>query len=70
MKYGFVSSHSLFYIFPSNDSYLQWSVLLPVVLTLVATQPKDSEFMKRIADLCYTKWALQAFVIANAERYA
>ncbi|XP_028788979.1 ABC transporter G family member 24 isoform X2 [Neltuma alba] len=46
-----------------------WSVLLPVVLTLVATQPRDSEFMKRISDVCYTKWALQAFVIANAERY-
>ncbi|XP_061366128.1 ABC transporter G family member 24-like [Gastrolobium bilobum] len=46
-----------------------WSVLLPVVLTLVATQPKDSKFLKVIADLCYSKWALEAFVIANAERY-
>ncbi|KAK4279654.1 hypothetical protein QN277_011396 [Acacia crassicarpa] len=46
-----------------------WSVLLPVVLTLVATQPKDSKLIKRISDLCYTKWALEAFVIANAERY-
>ncbi|KAF7820154.1 ABC transporter G family member 24-like isoform X1 [Senna tora] len=46
-----------------------WSVLLPVVLTLVATQQKDSEFLKVIAKLCYSKWALQAFVTANAERY-
>ncbi|XP_059457230.1 ABC transporter G family member 24-like [Corylus avellana] len=45
------------------------SVLLPVVLTLIATQPKDSEFMKILANLGYSKWALEAFVIANAERY-
>ncbi|CAN6997652.1 unnamed protein product [Brassica rapa subsp. trilocularis] len=45
------------------------SVLLPVVLTLVATQPKNSEAMKIIADLCYPKWALEAFVIGNAEKY-
>lgn len=25
--------------------------------------------MKNIANLCYPKWALQAFVVANAERY-
>ncbi|XVE68841.1 hypothetical protein DITRI_Ditri09bG0102200 [Diplodiscus trichospermus] len=46
-----------------------WSVLLPVVLTLVATQTRDSEVLKKIANLCYPKWALEAFVIANAERY-
>nr|POE85313.1 abc transporter g family member 28 [Quercus suber] len=46
-----------------------WSVLLPVVLTLIATQPKDSEFMKILTNLCYPKWALEAFIIANAERY-
>jgi hypothetical protein len=44
---------------------LQWSALLPVVLTLVATQQKDTIF----ADLCYTKWALEVFVIANAQKY-
>ena len=47
---------------------LQFSVLLPVVLTLVATQSNDSKAMKTIADLCYPKWALQAFVIRNAEK--
>lgn len=40
-----------------------------MVLTLVATRKSDSEVMKDIANLCYPKWALQAFVVANAERY-
>ncbi|PKA47787.1 ABC transporter G family member 28 [Apostasia shenzhenica] len=44
-----------------------WSALLPVVLTLIATQQRDS---KILSDLCYTKWALEAFVISNAERYS
>uniref|UniRef100_A0A7N0U7C5 ABC transporter domain-containing protein n=1 Tax=Kalanchoe fedtschenkoi TaxID=63787 RepID=A0A7N0U7C5_KALFE len=47
-----------------------WSVLLPVVLTLIANQQKESEFMKYLADCCFTKWALEAFVIANAKRYS
>ncbi|KAL5735001.1 hypothetical protein ACOSP7_032862 [Xanthoceras sorbifolium] len=46
-----------------------WSVLLPVVLTLVATRTTDSQVLKNISNLCYPKWALQAFVIATAERY-
>lgn len=46
-----------------------WSVLLPVVLTLIATQQNRSGVMKTVASLCYTKWALEAFVITNAERY-
>ncbi|XP_073031513.1 ABC transporter G family member 24-like [Primulina eburnea] len=45
------------------------SVLLPVVLTLIATQSNGSKFVKILADFCYPKWALEAFVIANAERY-
>ncbi|CAN6931655.1 unnamed protein product [Brassica oleracea] len=56
-------------IFLQPGSAQLFSVLLPVVLTLVATQPKDSEAMKIIADLCYPKWALQAFVIGNAQKY-
>ncbi|CAJ1967794.1 unnamed protein product [Sphenostylis stenocarpa] len=47
---------------------IAWSVLLPVVLTLIATQPKDSKILKNIAYLCYPRWALEAFIIANAER--
>ncbi|XP_024190720.1 putative white-brown complex homolog protein 30 [Rosa chinensis] len=46
------------------------SVLLPVVLTLIATQAKDSKIAGHVAKFCYTKWALEAFVIANAERYS
>ncbi|KAK9279562.1 hypothetical protein L1049_013241 [Liquidambar formosana] len=47
-----------------------WCVLLPVVLTLIARQQKESTFMKNLANLCYTKWALEAFVVANAKRYS
>lgn len=53
----------------SDFFLLQWSVLLPVVLTLIATQENGSGFLKRIQNLCYTKWALEAFVIANAQRF-
>ncbi|XP_051119857.1 ABC transporter G family member 24-like isoform X2 [Andrographis paniculata] len=45
------------------------SVLLPVVLTLVSTQPKDSAFIKFVARLCYPSWALEAFIISNAKKY-
>ncbi|GAU20307.1 hypothetical protein TSUD_337880 [Trifolium subterraneum] len=45
------------------------SVLLPVVMTLIAKQNRDSAFMKILVQLCYPKWALEAFIIANAERY-
>lgn len=47
-----------------------WSVLLPVVLTLIANQDKGNGFVKDLSQVCYTKWALEAFVIANAERYS
>ncbi|VVB00339.1 unnamed protein product [Arabis nemorensis] len=56
-------------IFLHQSSAQLFSVLLPVVLTLVATQPKNSKAMKIVADLCYPKWALEAFVIGNAQRY-
>lgn len=48
--------------------FVQWSVLLPVVLTLIANQEGDS-FAAKIGDYCYTKWALEAFLLANAERF-
>ncbi|KAI4374276.1 hypothetical protein MLD38_012287 [Melastoma candidum] len=48
-----------------------WSVLLPVVLTLIASQQAEGNIIvKYLSDLSYTKWALEAFVIANAERYS
>ncbi|POO01182.1 Phosphonate C-P lyase system [Trema orientale] len=47
-----------------------WSVLLPVVLTLIATNTNHNKFVDGLSNLCYTKWALEAFVIANAKRYS
>ncbi|KAG8380525.1 hypothetical protein BUALT_Bualt06G0024700 [Buddleja alternifolia] len=45
------------------------SVLLPVVLTLLSTQPKDRKFIKTLTSLCYPNWALEAFIVSNAKRY-
>ncbi|XP_059462902.1 putative white-brown complex homolog protein 30 isoform X2 [Corylus avellana] len=56
------------YLDPSPAQLL--SVLLPVVLTLIAYQDKESILAKYLGNLCYTKWALEAFIIANAERYS
>ncbi|KAI9196459.1 hypothetical protein LWI28_024143 [Acer negundo] len=47
-----------------------WSVLLPVVLTLVATHDNNNGVVDLISELCYTKWALEAFVVSNAKRYS
>ncbi|XP_010535617.1 PREDICTED: ABC transporter G family member 28 [Tarenaya hassleriana] len=47
-----------------------WSVLLPVVLTLIATRKNDNKFVDSLSDFCYTKWALEAFVVSNAQRYS
>ncbi|PKI64403.1 ABC transporter G family member 28-like [Punica granatum] len=47
-----------------------WSVLLPVVLTLIATRNSHNDFVEVIGNICYPKWALEAFVIANAKRYS
>ncbi|KAG6513743.1 hypothetical protein ZIOFF_024079 [Zingiber officinale] len=44
-----------------------WSALLPVVLTLMATQRRGSQIL---ANICYPKWALEAFLIVNAKRYS
>ncbi|PWA90269.1 pleiotropic drug resistance protein PDR/CDR [Artemisia annua] len=47
-----------------------WSVLLPVVLTLVSTQDDDKgSILPLLKRLAYPSWALEAFVLANAERY-
>ncbi|KAL3715239.1 hypothetical protein ACJRO7_007038 [Eucalyptus globulus] len=61
----------IFAIFLQPGPAQLWSVLLPVVLTLISTQQQtEHRFVKRLGDLCYPKWALEAFVIANAERYS
>ncbi|CAN1304871.1 Putative white-brown complex homolog protein 30 [Linum perenne] len=46
------------------------SVLVPVVMTLVATQEEKTGLVKRLGPLCFPKWAMEAFSIANAERYS
>ncbi|XP_073009295.1 ABC transporter G family member 28-like [Typha latifolia] len=43
------------------------SALLPVVLTLVSTQQRSP---KILIDLCYPKWAIEAFIISTAQRYS
>uniref|UniRef100_A0A0A8Z522 ABC transporter domain-containing protein n=1 Tax=Arundo donax TaxID=35708 RepID=A0A0A8Z522_ARUDO len=42
------------------------SALTPVVLTLLSTQKSTPTFLKR---LCYSKWALEGFIIGNAKMY-
>ncbi|XP_020581591.1 ABC transporter G family member 28-like [Phalaenopsis equestris] len=56
-----------FSIFFQPGTAQLWSALMPVILTLIATQETTSKFL---ANICYTKWALEAFVIVNAERYS
>ncbi|GJT29493.1 putative white-brown complex homolog protein 30 [Tanacetum coccineum] len=45
-----------------------WSVLLPVVLTLIANQDKSSA-ISLVSKFVFPRWALEAFVIANAKEY-
>lgn len=66
--------HALLYILDENPCslqaaliFLQWSVLLPVVLTLIAIQEEDGVF-ESVKGLCYPQWAIEAFVLANASR--
>lgn len=47
---------------------IQWCVLLPVVLTLIANQGKEDRFTQSFREYCYPTWALEAFLIANAQR--
>ncbi|XP_055811569.1 putative white-brown complex homolog protein 30 [Solanum dulcamara] len=47
-----------------------WCVLVPVVLTLIASLEPDSTAGKYIAKFCYPRWALEAFVIASAQSYS
>lgn len=46
-----------------------WSAILPVVLTLFVTRTQTSSALKTLSDLCYPKWAVEALVVSNAERY-
>ncbi|XP_071709726.1 putative white-brown complex homolog protein 30 [Rutidosis leptorrhynchoides] len=45
-----------------------WSVLFPVVLTLIANQDKSSA-ISLVSQFVFPRWALEAFIIANAKEY-
>ncbi|PIN07861.1 Transporter, ABC superfamily (Breast cancer resistance protein) [Handroanthus impetiginosus] len=60
----------VFAIFLQPAQAQLWCVLLPVVLTLIANQGKDDKFGKLLSGYCYPTWALEAFLIANAQRYS
>ncbi|KAL6574856.1 ABC transporter G member 28 [Orobanche minor] len=57
----------VFAIFLQPSQAQLWCVLLPVVLTLIANQGKDDKIGKTIGGYTYPKWALEAFLIANAQ---
>ncbi|XP_062092993.1 ABC transporter G family member 24-like [Humulus lupulus] len=58
-----------FAIFFDQGTAQLWSVLLPVVLTLISSRTTGSKIVKTFAEFCYPRWALEAFVIGNAERH-
>nr|XP_017239355.1 PREDICTED: putative white-brown complex homolog protein 30 [Daucus carota subsp. sativus] len=59
----------IFAIFLDFSQAQLWCVLLPVVLTLISNQSKEGGISRVVAKYIYPTWALEAFVIANAERY-
>ncbi|XP_074379277.1 putative white-brown complex homolog protein 30 [Apium graveolens] len=59
----------IFAIFLDFSQAQLWCVLLPVVLTLIANQSNEGGISKLLSKYIYPTWALEAFVIANAERY-
>ncbi|KAF4346808.1 hypothetical protein F8388_023333 [Cannabis sativa] len=58
-----------FAIFFDQGTAQLWSVLLPVVLTLISSRTSGSKMVMNFAKICYPRWALEAFVIGNAERH-
>ncbi|XP_075502266.1 putative white-brown complex homolog protein 30 [Primulina tabacum] len=60
----------IFAIFLQPGPAQLWCVLLPVVFTLISNQGKDDKFGKILGPYCYPTWALEAFLIANAQRYS
>ncbi|KAL8516650.1 hypothetical protein ACS0TY_015055 [Phlomoides rotata] len=58
----------VFAIFLQPAQAQLWCVLIPVVLTLIANQGKEDKYGKMLRGFCYPTWALEAFLIANAQR--
>lgn len=64
-----VLHHSCYFLKPIFSlPSIQWCVLIPVVLTLIANQGKEDKYGKMLRGFCYPTWALEAFLIANAQR--
>ncbi|KAL3628510.1 ABC transporter G member 28 [Castilleja foliolosa] len=57
----------VFAIFLQPGQAQLWCVLLPVVLTLMANQGKDDKIGRTIGAYTYPRWAIEAFLIANAQ---
>ncbi|KAG7638776.1 putative white-brown complex protein 30 [Arabidopsis thaliana] len=60
----------IFAILYSPSAAQLLSVLVPVVMTLIANQDKESMVLKYLGSFCYPKWTLEAFVLSNAQRYS
>ncbi|XP_010553364.1 PREDICTED: putative white-brown complex homolog protein 30 [Tarenaya hassleriana] len=60
----------IFAILYSPSAAQLMSVLVPVVMTLIANQDRESIVLKYLGSFCYPKWTLEAFVLSNAERYS
>ncbi|KAH7444208.1 hypothetical protein KP509_02G069600 [Ceratopteris richardii] len=54
--------------FDSGPAQL-WSVFLPIIFTLIATKRDLPGFLSYLQYLIYARWALEAYVIANARKY-
>ncbi|WOG87603.1 hypothetical protein DCAR_0206833 [Daucus carota subsp. sativus] len=62
-------AYALAIYFEAGSAQL-WSVLLPVVLTLIAIQEEDGGLFNKVKKFCYPHWAVEAFILANARRYS
>lgn len=60
----------VFAITSENGPAQLWSVFLPIIFTLVATKKDASGFLKTLQFATYARWALEAYVIANAKKYS
>lgn len=47
--------------------YMQWSVFLPILATLIITV-KTGSFILKLQYLSYARYANEAYVIANASK--
>eukprot|EP00249_Psilotum_nudum_P017200 c26207_g2_i3 orf=1111-3885(+) len=70
LVYCVVGISYIFAITLENGPAQLWSVLLPVVSTLLATRGSPTGIVKLLSYSTYARWAQEAYVIANAKRYS